>query len=161
MPWKWGKVVDRGHNNHKIPGCGMTGEFRHTIDAKGRLFIPSRLREELGESFYVTKGLDNCLSIYPGPAWRAIEEKVAALPLSKSRNLQRTLFASAVRCEPDAQGRIVVPQKLRDYAYLNKEVAVIGVSSRAEVWDAARWDGIESNELTAKELAESMEELGF
>ncbi len=139
----------------------MTGEFRHTIDVKGRLFVPSRFREELGESFYVTKGLDNCLSIYPEAAWKAIEEKVAALPLSKSRNLQRTLFASAVRCELDAQGRIVVPQKLRDYAHLSKDVAVIGVSTRAEVWDAARWDAVETNELTAEGLAESMDELGF
>jgi len=139
----------------------MTGEYRHTIDNKGRLFIPARLREELGESFYVTKGLDGCLFVYSAQSWKAIEEKISALPLSKSRDLQRNLFASASNCELDAQGRIVVPQKLRAYAGLTKNVTVIGVSNRAEIWDSAQWDKVEQDVLTSENLAESMEELGF
>ena len=140
---------------------GMTGEYQHTIDNKGRLFIPARLREELGEAFYITKGLDNCLFIYSLQNWKGIEERIGALPLSKSRNLQRTLFASASKCELDAQGRILVPQKLREYAGLIKDVTVIGVSNRAEIWDAKRWKQIEEDDLTSDNLAESMDELGF
>ncbi len=139
----------------------VTGEYQHTIDNKGRLFIPARLRDELGEVFYVTKGLDNCLSIYSLNSWKSIEERISGLPLSKSRNLQRTLFASASKCELDAQGRVLVPQKLRAYAGLSKDVTVIGVSNRAEIWDSQRWMQIEQDDLTSENLAESMDELGF
>jgi len=139
----------------------LTGEYQHTIDGKGRLFVPAKLRAELGEFFYVTKGLDNCLFVYPAKNWADIEEKIAALPLSKSRNLQRMLFASAIRCEVDGQGRILIPQKLRQYAGLEKDVTIIGVSSRAEIWDSERWARIEQDDLTSESLAESMEELGF
>ena len=139
----------------------MTGEFQHSIDSKGRLFVPAKLRPELGEFFFVTKGLDNCLFLYPAGNWADIEEKIAALPLSKSRNLQRMLFASAQRCELDSQGRILIPQKLRQYAGLNKDVTIIGVSSRAEIWDSEKWQRIEQDDLTSETLAESMEELGF
>ncbi len=139
----------------------MTGEYYHSIDNKGRLIIPVKLREELGESFYITKGLDNCIFVYSQENWKAIESKIEALPLSKSRNLQRMLFASAVKCELDAQGRILIPQKLREYAGLAKEVVVIGVLNRAEIWDCDKWAEIEQSEFTPESLAESMEELGF
>ena len=131
------------------------------MDAKGRMFIPARLRDELGDAFYITKGLDNCLSIYSLGTWASIEEKISALPLSKSRGLQRTLFASAAYCELDSQGRALVPQKLRQYAGLVREVTVIGVSNRAEIWDSERWRKVELDDLTSENLAESMEELGF
>lgn len=139
----------------------LTGEYKHSLDSKGRLFIPARFREELGESFFITKGLDNCIAVYSEESWNAIEEKTRALPLSKSRNLQRMLFASAVKCELDSQGRILIPAKLREYAGLLKDVLVIGVSSRAEIWDAMRWKEIEDSQFTPENLAETMEELGF
>ena len=139
----------------------MTGEYEHTIDAKGRMFFPSKLREEIGAVFYVTKGLDNCLFIYSLADWKIIEDKISCLPMSKSRNLQRTLFASASKCEMDAQGRILIPPKLREYAGIVKDVTVIGASNRAEIWDTGKWREIEQNELTGENLAEAMDTLGF
>lgn len=138
----------------------MNGSFRHTIDLKGRLFVPVKLRGELGERFYVTKGLDGCLSLYPENVWDGIREKLSLLPLSKSRNLQRMLFANAALCELDAQGRIVVPQILREYASLEKDVTIIGAGTRAEVWNAEAWDAIDAG-FTADDLAAAMDELGF
>ena len=116
----------------------MTGQYGHNIDAKGRLFIPARLREELGQTFHVTVGLDHCLSIYSDESWATFTDKVRALPYSKAKAL-RPLFANAVDCEPDAQGRILIPTKLREYAGLQKEVVVIGSFDRAEIWNAERW----------------------
>ncbi len=138
----------------------MTGEYQHTIDAKGRLFLPARLREELGSVFYLTRGLDNCLFLYSAAAWQAIEERVSALSLAKARKLQRALFAGAVRCELDSQGRFVVPAKLREWAFLEKDVTILGVAGRAEVWSSERWARQEA-ELDAESLAQGMEELGF
>ena len=101
----------------------MTGQYQHTIDAKGRLFIPAKLREELGDTFYVTMGMDSCLSIYSDASWARFTEKFESLPYTKTKAM-RPLFANAAKCEPDAQGRIVLPQKLRAYAHLEKDVVV-------------------------------------
>ena len=109
----------------------MKGEFQHNIDAKGRLFIPAKFREELGKMFIITKGLDGCLFVYSASAWEVLEDNINQLPLSKSRNLQRFFFSSAADCVPDAQGRVLIPQNLREYAALQKEVTIIGVSGRA------------------------------
>ena len=138
----------------------MTGQYQHSIDAKGRLFIPAKLREELGETFYVTMGMDSCLSVYSDASWARFTEKFESLPYTKTKAM-RPLFANAAKCELDAQGRILIPQKLREYAGLVKDVAVIGVSNRAEIWDAARWKKLDEDELTSDKLAESMDELGF
>jgi len=138
----------------------VTGEYEHSIDAKGRLFIPSKLREELGVTFYVTIGMDRCLSIYSQESWNRFKAKFEELPYSKSRRM-RPLFANAAKCELDAQGRILIPLKLRQYANLEKDVVVIGVASRCEIWNAADWHAIEEEELTAENLAQVMEELGF
>ena len=138
----------------------MIGQYQHNIDAKGRLFIPAKFREELGDAFYVTIGLDGCLSVYSDAKWADLTEKFDALPLSKARSM-RVLFANAAKCEPDAQGRIVLPQKLRAYAHLEKDVVVIGVSNRAEIWNAEKWAEIEAEELNPENLAAVMEELGF
>lgn len=135
----------------------MTGTFKHTIDTKGRLFIPAKLREELGLNFYVTKEVDGCLVAYPEHMWKQIEEKMAALPKSKARNIQRMIFAGAEKCEPDGQGRIVLPAQLREYAGLDKDVTIIGVSNRAEIWNSAKWDTISSEEFSAEKLEEAME----
>ena len=135
----------------------VTGTYEHSIDAKGRLFVPAKLREDLGSICYMTMGIDDCLAIYPLESWQVFTEKFAALPMSKSR-LMRALFANAVKCEPDSQGRIVVPQTLRQYAGLTKEVVIIGVHNRAEIWDADKWRATQE-EMTPEKMAELLESL--
>jgi MraZ protein len=139
---------------------GMTGQYQHSIDSKGRLFIPAKLREELGDTFYVTMGIDRCLSVYSDESWTRFTEKFESLPYTKTRAM-RPLFANAAKCEPDAQGRILIPAKLRNYAELKKDVVVIGVSNRAEIWNAEAWSALEAEELNPENLSAVMEELGF
>lgn len=138
----------------------MTGEYQHNIDAKGRMFIPAKLREELGDTFYVTISMERCLTAYPEESWISISEKFDALPLSQSRKM-RPLFANAARCETDAQGRILLPVKLREYAGLKKNVTVVGVSKRAEIWDTDAWNRLQEEEMNPDNIAAAMEELGF
>ena len=138
----------------------MTGQYQHTVDAKGRLFIPAKLREELGETFYETMGMDGCLSVYSDESWAKFTEKFESLPYTRTKAM-RPLFANAAKCEPDAQGRILLPAKLRAYAGLQKDVVVIGVSNRAEIWDAEKWYAVEAAELNPENMGAVMEELGF
>ncbi|MDO4287168.1 MAG: division/cell wall cluster transcriptional repressor MraZ [Eubacteriales bacterium] len=138
----------------------MKGEYQHTLDAKGRLFIPAKLREELGDSFVVTKGLDECLFLYPQEAWDKLEENIRQLPMSKSRSLQRFFLSSAADVTIDKQGRIVVPPVLRTYAGLDHDVTIIGVSERAEIWNRQKWEDY-NNALDAGSIAQAMEDLGF
>ena len=137
----------------------MTGTYEHSIDAKGRLFIPAKLREELGVSFYLAMGVDACLAIYPQETWNRFTEKFASLPMTQSR-VMRTLFANATKCELDSQGRIVIPQKLRKYANLDKDTVIIGVSDRAEIWAAETWNALEEDNMTPEKMAACMEALG-
>ena len=137
-----------------------TGTYEHSLAPKGRLFIPAQLRKELGDPLYVTMGLDGCLAVYPQETWDTFTEKFASLPMSQSKAM-RPLFANAAKCEPDSQGRILLPQKLRAYAGLDKDVVIIGVSNRAEIWNAERWAALEAEELNPENLAAVMEELGF
>jgi MraZ protein len=104
--------------------------------------------------------MEECLTAYSLDSWSVIKEKFDALPISKSRRM-RPLFSNAAKCELDAQGRILLPQKLRDFAGLKKNVTVIGVSNHAEFWDSKRWGALEAEELTPENIAEAMEELGF
>jgi|UniRef100_I5AVB7 MraZ protein len=118
------------------------GEFNHTIDSKGRVIIPSKFRDELGEKFVLTRGMDRCLAIYPQSAWDILEQKLATLPLTSSadaRNIVRFLVNGATDCELDKQGRILVPSTLREYAGLTKDVILAGTLSYIEVWDKKRW----------------------
>ncbi|MCR4653054.1 MAG: division/cell wall cluster transcriptional repressor MraZ [Eubacterium sp.] len=118
------------------------GEFNHTIDSKGRVIIPSKFRDELGEKFVLTRGMDRCLAIYPQSAWDILEQKLATLPLTSSadaRNIVRFLVNGATDCELDKQGRILVPSTLREYAGLTKDVILAGTLSYIEVWDKDRW----------------------
>ena len=138
----------------------MTGTYEHNIDAKGRLFIPAKLREELGVTFHLAMGIDQCLAIYPQETWARFTEKFASLPMSQSKAM-RALFANAARCELDAQGRIVIPQKLRDYAKLDKETVIIGVNDRAEIWSKQAWQEQEDEEMTPEKMSAVMAELGF
>ena len=138
----------------------MTGQYAHTLDAKGRLFIPAKLREELGATFHVTAGQDHCLSVYSDDSWTAVMDKLKTMNYSEVKRL-RPMFALAADCEPDAQGRILLSQNLRDFAGLDKEVAVVGCNNHAELWDAARWREINALESTPENIAAVMEELEF
>lgn len=138
----------------------LTGEYRHSIDAKGRIIMPAKFREELGAKFILTKGLDNCLFVYSLGEWELLEAKIRELPLSKARNMQRFFFASAADVEPDKQGRVVVPPALREYAALNKDVVIAGNATRAEIWDKDAYDKLMS-ELTSDMIVETMEQIGF
>jgi len=138
----------------------MTGEYSHSIDAKGRLFIPAKLREDLGTVFYVTVAPDKCLAAYSSESWEQFLAKFKAMPQTKKRMI-RSLFAHAAKCELDTQGRILLPQKLRDYAELSKDVAVVGVGDHAEIWDAGKWAEIDAVEATPENIAAAMEELEF
>ncbi len=138
----------------------MTGEYQHNLDAKGRLFIPARLRDELGDVFYVTLSMERCLSAYSGASWQAITDKVNAMPYVKQRKM-RPLFAYAAKCELDAQGRILLPQNLRDYAGLTKNVTVVGCNNHAEFWDSQAWAEQNAIEMTPENIAAAMEELDF
>ena len=138
----------------------MTGTYEHNIDAKGRLAIPSKLRDELGSVFYLAMGVDACLAIYPQSTWNRFTEKFASLPMSQSKKM-RSLFANAARCELDSQGRIVIPQNLKKYAGIEKDVVIIGVHDRAEIWAAEKWAAEEEEEMTPEKMAQCMAELGF
>lgn len=138
----------------------LIGEYQHNLDPKGRVFIPAHFREELGEHFIVTKGLDNCLFVYSAKEWELLEEKIRALPLSKARSLQRFFFAGAADLTADKQGRMLIPQNLREYASLTKDVMIIGASNRVEIWDKQRWDDMCAS-ITPESVAEAMDELGF
>ena len=138
----------------------MTGTYEHSIDAKGRLFIPAKLREELCVTFYLAMGVDECLAIYPQETWNRFTEKFASLPMSQSAAM-RPLFANASKCELDSQGRIVIPQKLRKYAGLEKDAVIIGVNDRAEIWSAETWNAREEEEMTPEKMKACLAALGF
>ena len=138
----------------------MTGEFQHNLDAKGRLFVPVRMREELGDVFYVTISMERCLCAYSGESWRNISDKVNVMPNVKQR-MMRPLFANAARCELDKQGRVLLPQNLREYAGLDKNVTVVGCNNHAEFWDSDAWEAVNTVETTPENIAAVMEELVF
>ena len=136
------------------------GEYYHNIDEKGRVTFPAKLREELGEQFVLTKGLDGCLSAYSMEEWSRISEKVAGLPQAKARDLKRFMFSSATVVNSDKQGRVLVSPTLRLHAGLAKEIAVIGASDHVEVWDKENWIA-RSSAMDSDAIAEAMDELGF
>ena len=140
------------------------GEYSHTIDTKGRLIIPSKFRESLGEGFVITKGLDGCLFAYDNQEWNAFEEKLRALPLSRKDNRQfaRFFLAGAAEVEVDKQGRILIPSNLREFAGLLKDVVLVGVASRVEIWSKEKWDSLqEEDDEAVEDIAERMSELGL
>lgn len=142
----------------------LMGEFQHNIDAKGRLIVPSKFRDNLGESFIVTRGLDGCLFGYPMEAWNELKEKLKNLPLAKreSRQFTRFFYSGAVECTLDKQGRINLPKTLVDYAKLEKACYLIGVSERFEIWSEERWLEVsEAAEESFEDLAEEMIDFGF
>ena len=142
----------------------LLGEYRHNVDVKGRVSVPSKFREDLGQSFVVTKGLDNCLFMYSKAEWETFEEKLKQLPLTNAdaRTFIRFFFAGATEVEVDKQGRINIPQVLRDYAEIKKDVVIAGVATRAEIWDSDAWDKYTSSEaLNVSNIASQMSNLGI
>lgn len=142
----------------------LLGEYRHNVDIKGRVSVPSKFREDLGQSFVVTKGLDNCLFVYSKSEWETFENKLKQLPLTNqdARSFMRFFFAGATECEVDKQGRINIPQVLREYANITKDVVIVGVATRAEIWDSQNWKKYTtSDSLDVSKIASQMSSLGI
>jgi MraZ protein len=138
------------------------GEYHHSIDNKGRLIVPSKFRDELGDMFIITRGLDQCLFGYPVSEWELIEEKLKGLPLTKkdARAFTRFFFSGATESELDKQGRINIPAPLLQFAKLEKECVILGVSNRIEIWSKQIWeDYFTQSEESFAEIAENM--IGF
>ena len=140
----------------------LIGEYEHTIDAKGRLSMPSKLRRDMGEAFIVTKGLDGCLFAFSQEEWKNFETKLKSLPLSdkNARNFVRFFLAGATECEIDKQGRFLIPSNLREAGKLEKEAVIIGVGPRLEIWTKDIWTS-KDEEISADEIAENMTLLGI
>jgi len=157
----------------KVGGCGtlrgrsgvkdmFLGEYHHSIDNKGRIIIPSKFREALGETFVITRGLDQCLFGYPMNEWSEVEEKLKGLPLTKkdARAFTRFFFSGATECEIDKQGRVNIPSPLLNFGKLEKECVVLGVSNRIEIWSKSIWEEyFAESEDSFSEIAENM--IGF
>ena len=140
------------------------GEYQHTIDIKGRLIVPSKFREHLGANFVLTRGLDNCLFGYPMDEWKILEEKLKALPVTKkdARAFTRFFFSGATEVELDKQGRINIPASLRQYAKVEKDCVVIGVSGRIEIWSKPLWDDYyDQSEESFNDIAENIIDFDF
>ena len=138
------------------------GRYNHTIDPKGRLSIPSKYREILGDEFVVSKGMDGCLFVYANDDWNAFEQKLTSLPLinKEARQFARFFLAGAAQVEVDKQGRILLPAHLREFAGLDKDVVLVGVGSRVEIWSKEKWDGISEN-VDMDDITSAMEGLGL
>jgi len=140
------------------------GEYQHNMDSKGRVIIPAKFRDKLGEKFVATRGLDNCLFVYPMNEWSVLENKLTSLPLTSknARTFVRFFFSGATECELDKQGRISIPANLRDYGNLSKETVIIGLANRIELWSKDRWDKyLDNAEDSYEDIAAAMEELGI
>ncbi len=146
----------------------FVGKYNNSIDGKSRMIVPAKFREELGGSIVIAKSLDRCLTIYPREQWvRFVEEKLSVLPMGSenARKLRRHFYSSAAECEVDKQGRLTIPQELKEYASIDKELVTIGSEMTIEVWSRENWDkelDPDTGELmSASDLAESMEQYGF
>lgn len=140
----------------------LIGEFEHSMDNKGRITMPAKLREDIGEKFIVTKGLDGCLFAFSIKEWSNFEEKLRTLPISNkdARLFTRFFFAGAIDCEIDKQGRFLITSNLREFANLEKDVIIIGMDSRIEIWSKEKWQKCDED-ISADEIAEKMEMLGI
>lgn len=141
--------------------ASLIGTYHHNIDAKGRLNFPTKLRELLGSTFYVTKALDQpCLTVYSQEEWERLSAKVAAIPEAKGAQIKRWLFSGAGLLVPDKQGRVLIPQDLRGFAGLEKDVVVAGADNKAEIWDQTKWEALNATFDTQNMMC-ILEELGF
>ena len=146
------------------PKTMLLGEYKHNLDTKGRMAIPAKFRDKLGSGMILTRGLDNCLFVFGSQEWSVLSEKLMALPLTQanSRAFVRLMLSGAVDVNIDAQGRVLIPDYLRKYAHLQKDVVVTGLYNRAEIWDAEVWDRYkQKTESASDEIAEKLGELGI
>jgi len=137
----------------------LIGEYQHAIDEKGRLTMPSKLREDLGDRFIIARGLENCLFVFPMPEWERLQKRLTQLSLTKSdaRAFTRFLFSGATEGEFDRQGRVLIPQNLREYSSIEKDVVVIGVSTRVEIWSAQKWEDYKRRtDVSYEDIAEKL-----
>lgn len=142
----------------------LIGEYEHSLDAKGRLIMPAKLREDMGEKFIVTKGLDGCLFGFSQKEWENFEQKLKTLPITNknARDFVRFFLSGAIECELDKQGRFLITSNLRECATLEKDVVIIGVGTRIEIWEREKWKVHNSEEnISAEEIAENMDMLGI
>lgn len=139
------------------------GEYQHSLDSKNRIIIPSKIREDLGARFVITKGLDNCLYVYPMNEWENLEIKLKTLPLTSkdARAFVRFFFSGATECEMDKQGRTTIASNLLQYAGIEKDVVIIGVSNRLEIWGKEGWEEYNNLNIDFNEIAEKMSQLGI
>ena len=142
----------------------LIGEYEHSLDAKGRLIMPAKLRTDMGEKFIITKGLDGCLFVFSQIEWSNFESKLKELPLTNknARDFVRFFLSGATQCEIDKHGRFLLVNTLREYAEITKEVIIIGVGTRLEIWNKDKWKKYNSNEnISADTIAENMTMLGI
>lgn len=139
------------------------GEYKHSLDSKNRIILPSKFRESLGDKFVLTKGLDGCLYLYAMEEWHILEEKLKTLPLTSkdARAFVRFFFSGANEINIDKQGRALIPQNLLEYGQINKEIVSIGVMTRIEIWSKERWEEYNSSDMNFDEIAEKMSQLGI
>lgn len=139
----------------------MRGEFKSTLDAKGRMSFPVKLREELGGSFFISKTIgERCIKVYSKEDWNALVESIHKMPQVKTAEIQRYLFGSAYEVEPDKQGRVLIPQPLREYAGLQTDIVIVGLEGRAEIWDKGHWDEL-NDSLSMEDLMSVAMEMGI
>lgn len=141
----------------------LIGQYEHSIDEKGRLIMPQKLREALGEEFIVTRGWDECLFVMPMDEWTTFENKIRSLPMAQASVLQRVFFSKAAQVSPDKQGRVLLANHLREAAGLTKDVVIVGADTRVEIWDAAAWEkwvAEQESKLGGGSLLKLMEEIG-
>ena len=142
----------------------LIGEYTHTIDTKGRIIMPSKLKEDIGEKFVITKGLDGCLFVYSKAEWKNFEDKLRSFPLTNkdARALVRFFLAGAMECEVDKQGRFLISSNLREFASLEKDVVIIGVLDKIEIWSKDKWLEYSKKEnMEVDEIAEKIANLGI
>lgn len=139
------------------------GEYSHSIDEKGRMAIPSKMRRDIGSGAVVTRGIDNCLWLFPKKEWQTLAEKLSNLPLSDvhSRAFSRLMLAGAMEVEFDSQGRILLPAYLRNYSHLKRQAVIAGLYNRLEIWDKDKWEAYKSRtEKSTDEISKALADLG-
>ncbi|HDP37298.1 MAG TPA: transcriptional regulator MraZ [Candidatus Atribacteria bacterium] len=142
----------------------LIGEYHHNIDPKKRIALPAKFRRELGNQMVITKGLDNCLFLYPLKQWEKISEKLSEMPIGQAdtRGFNRFMLAGAIEADLDSMGRILLPDYLRNFAGLKNKVVIAGVYNRLEIWDESKWDKYKMKiEKKADDLAEKLGEVGL
>lgn len=142
----------------------LIGEYKHTIDEKKRLAIPAKVRKELGRGAVLTRGLDNCLALYPLKEWEKLADKLSKLPTGQveARGVARVILSGAVEVDFDSLGRILIPDYLKQYASIEKNVVVAGVFNHMEIWDQVKWDNYkQKTEREVGDMASKLSEIGF